>query len=535
MAISQFPSKGGIPSGNTASRPGSPVIGDTFYNGQLELLEIYNGTSWVAASAPPAAPSIATPTDASTADAYTSTAGKLSVVFTPSASGGAVKQYNAFTSAGGGSGSSSSTTVTISGLTPGTAYSVYGTAQNDFGVSGNSGTSTSVTPTTKPQAPTIGTASVIGTSTDVTVTWTLGSNGGKALSAITITPYLNGTTAGTPQNAATTSSTSHTFTGLTMNSAYTFKVKTTNANGESAESSATNSVTIPTVFTVDYLVVAGGGGGGDAKVVSQSSAGGGGAGGLRSTVTATGGSGTLETALNLAASTNYTVTVGAGGAAGAGSSGESGSNGQNSVFSTITSTGGGAGGGRNSNGSPGGSGGGAGGNTNGTGGTGTTNQGFAGGVGTNASYPGAGAGGGAAGIGGNGAAGNDGAGGIGGLGLSVSITGSSVSYAGGGAGGTTGVRQTNVTGGGGVGGGGNENNLNAGAGTANTGGGGGGGARNTYQVSAGAGGSGVVILRWLTSLGSITVGAGLTADATGTDGSYSYKRFTAGSGNVSFS
>jgi hypothetical protein len=44
-----------------------------------------------------------------------------------------------------------------------------------------------------------------------------------------------------------------------------------------------------------------------------------------------------------------------------------------------------------------------------------------------------------------------------------------------------------------------------------------------------------VILRWLTADGSITVGAGLTADATGTDGSFSYKRFTAGTGNVSFS
>jgi hypothetical protein len=40
---------------------------------------------------------------------------------------------------------------------------------------------------------------------------------------------------------------------------------------------------------------------------------------------------------------------------------------------------------------------------------------------------------------------------------------------------------------------------------------------------SGNGGSGVVILRYLTSQGTITVGAGLTADATGTDGSYSYK------------
>jgi hypothetical protein len=30
------------------------------------------------------------------------------------------------------------------------------------------------------------------------------------------------------------------------------------------------------------------------------------------------------------------------------------------------------------------------------------------------------------------------------------------------------------------------------------------------------------------------VGAGLTADATGTDGSHSYKRFTQGTGTVTF-
>ncbi len=41
MAFSSYPAKGGIPSGNTAARPSGPVIGDTFYNGQLEIL-IYN-------------------------------------------------------------------------------------------------------------------------------------------------------------------------------------------------------------------------------------------------------------------------------------------------------------------------------------------------------------------------------------------------------------------------------------------------------------------------------------------------------------
>jgi hypothetical protein len=128
-----------------------------------------------------------------------------------------------------------------------------------------------------------------------------------------------------------------TITGLTNGTAYTFTVKAHNIAGSSTASSASSSVTPVPLISVDYLVVAGGAGGGN------NHAGGGGAGGYRSTVTATGGGGTLETALSLAQSTNYTVTVGGGGAGGAGTGGVRGGNGSNSVFSTITSTGGGGG------------------------------------------------------------------------------------------------------------------------------------------------------------------------------------------------
>ena len=71
MGINTFPaSGGGIPSGNTAGRPGSPVIGNTYYNGQLEILEIFNGTAWVASSAPPATPSVTSVTDSGTGLSY---------------------------------------------------------------------------------------------------------------------------------------------------------------------------------------------------------------------------------------------------------------------------------------------------------------------------------------------------------------------------------------------------------------------------------------------------------------------------------
>jgi hypothetical protein len=521
MAISQFPSKGGIPSGNTAARPGSPVIGDTFYNGQLEILEIYNGTEWVAASAPPATPTIATPTDASTGDAYTSTAGKLSVVFTKGSNGGSPSQYNAYTTAGGHSGSSSSSTVTISGLTPGTSYTVYGTAQNNFGVTTNTENATVVAPTTLPAAPTIGTATDTQTGGTLSVTFTAGNSGGKS-----ITNYqyqLNGTGSYTAFSPAQTTS-PIIISGLTNGTSYTVKLKAVNANGAGAESSASNSA-IPTAsITVDYLVVAGGGAGGPSG--TSYGGGGGGAGGVRSTITATGGSGSLESALILQPSTNYTVTVGAGGAAGSAAENVNGNNGSNSIFSTITSNGGGGGRGPTASGFNAGSVGSGAGGANSAGQNGTSTQGYNGG--TNPSTQGGGGGGASA----NGT-------GAGGNGRAISITGSSVTYGGGGGGGP--IYGASSPGAGGTGGGGEgapgATSTQGYAGTANTGGGGGAGSRGNggSLTSGGGGGSGVVILRWLTSFGTITVGAGLTADATGTDGSYSYKRFTAGSGNVSWS
>lgn len=514
MTFQQYPQKLGIPSGNTSGRPSSPVVGDTYYNGELEILEIWNGSTWVAVSAPPATPSISSVTDASTSDAYTSTAGKLTVVMTPGSGGGTPNQYNAYTTSGGHTASSSSSTVTLTGLTPGTSYTVYGTAQNNFGTTVNSANAAAVTPTTLPQAPTIGTATDTTTGGSLSLTFTAGNSGGKTISNYQY--QLNGAGSYTAFSPAQTTS-PLTISGLTNGTSYTVKLKAVNANGVSPESSASNSATPTAQVTVGYLVVAGGGGG---------AAGGGGAGGLRSTVTASGRGSAVESDLTLLIGTNYTVTVGAGGNGTSAYGGTVGNVGSNSVFSTITSTGGG-GGGASTNGGNGGCGGGA---SYSSGqsypGTGTTGQGYDGGADTvdDAPYPAPG-GGGTGSVGGNPPSGATG--GAGGNGTAVSITGSSVTYGGGGGGGVYGggTGGTAGTGGGGVG-------QTPGNGTTNLGGGGGGAGVGT---TGGNGGSGVVILRWLTSQGSITVGAGLTADSTGTDGSYSYKKFTAGSGNVSFS
>ena len=233
-------------------------------------------------------------------------------------------------------------------------------------------------------------------------------------------------------------------------------------------------------LTVDYLVVAGGGGGGRLG-------GGGGAGGMRCTVTGTGGSGSLESALNLTTNSSYTVTVGAGGA-GSSSRASRGTSGVDSVFSTITSAGGGGGGSGTLTGSNGGSGGG--GAENAAGGSASpSGQGFAGG--TSADGGSLSGGGGASAVGGNG---SGGVGGAGGNGRATSITGASVTYGGGGGGGGETVSTAGGTGGGG---GGATSTANGTAGTANTGGGGG-GARD-FGAGGGngaAGGSGIVIVRY---------------------------------------
>jgi len=474
-----------IPSGNTAGRPGSPVIGDTYYNGQLEILEIWNGSAWVAVSAPPATPSISTPTDASSTDAYTSNGGKLEVVFTPGSGGGTPNQYNAYTTSGEFSGFSSTSTVLISGLTPGTSYTVYGNAQNNFGTTVNSANAAAVTPSTLPQVPTIGTATASSSANEITVTWTNGNSGGKALSAITITPYLNGTTAETPRSAATTSSTSYTFTEgqLTGLSSYTFKVKATNANGTSAESSATNSATMPNAISIQYVIIAGGGGGGGGENNSAGDgAGGGGAGGF------------ITNNISLSKG-SYSIEVGGGGAGAEGSApfGSFANNGNlsrihqsSSTVSSLSTAGGGGGGSNDGAGRNGGCGGGASGDAGEAPGIGSV--GFNGGAAGGARSGGGGGGMSAAGSAQSG-------GGNGGSGVTDPIL--SIGVCGGGAGGRgsnvgqVGVGSTSF-------GGGNDGQNGAG----NRGGGGGGG--QSGHFSGGNGGSGRIILKTLSQASATT-------------------------------
>ena len=249
-------------------------------------------------------------------------------------------------------------------------------------------------------------------------------------------------------------------------------------------------------FEIEYLVVGGGGGGGWGGHGSDQRGGGGGGGGFRNSTEGE------ETGYPLTApedkfiatlGTNYTVSIGAGG----GSHG----NGNDSVFGTITAARGGRGG-QHHNGFSGGTaragqvtvGSGGGGQA---GGYGSANVGGGGSYGQGGHGANQHGGGGAGGNGGN----------SGGAGKASSITGSSVTYSEGN------VSQTASTGG------------------ANTGDGGGGGTganNNGY-----AGGSGVVVLKWLKNEATITIGGSLVSTDL-SSGDYSIIKFTSGSDDVSF-
>jgi hypothetical protein len=235
----------------------------------------------------------------------------------------------------------------------------------------------------------------------------------------------------------------------------------------------------------EVLLVAGGGSGrGDVG-------GGGGAGGVTSTAGQT-----------LFAGTSYTALVGAGAAVGA-TAGSSGNPGSNSSFTSVTAIGGGAG--LTSGTSTGGSGGGA--YTTNAVGTGTAGQGNNGGTGTASGFYGCGGGGGAGGVGGNGTTTTGGTGGNGTTAYASwhYATSTGISYNGnyyiaGGGGGSGDFRAANSgSGAGGLGGGGAGSLTGSVAGvtgTANTGGGGGGGGYGAPAQFAGAGGSGLVIIRY---------------------------------------
>ena len=306
--------------------------------------------------------------------------------------------------------------------------------------------------------------------------------------------YVDGTKGWQDIHDSTSNITGTTFiaaTGGCVTTSGNFKIHTFNSDANFVVSSVSNQASLN---KVSYVVVGGGGG---------SSSGGGGAGGFREGKNSPVDSYTAsplaaaDSGLTVTAAT-FPITVGGGGA-GADNPGTAVA-GSPSTFSSISSVGGGLGAANSTQGGDGGSGGGGGGSGSTAGGSGNTppvspSQGSNGGAGGNAApNNGGGGGGGATAVGGPNAST---ASGPGGAGATSSITGSPVGRAGGGGGGAR--NQPPHTGGTASDGGGAGRPYSPGngtSGTANTGGGGGGISEDFGSISGGAGGSGVVIIRY---------------------------------------
>ena len=427
-----------LPAGTTGQRPGSPTSGNLRFNTTLQSTEVYDGNNWGKVS--PITPVLTSVTG----NLYTGEASNLTLAGTGFLQTNLVVK---FTPSGG---SASSVTVTPSSdlaATVAVPNAIYGQSA--------------------------------GTSIAITVTNSDNRESNTVSRTVDAVP-----------------------TGGTITTTGSFRVHTFNSSGNFVVPSGL------TLSNVEYLIVAGGGCGGDYGA-------GGGAGGYRCSVPSesSGGGASAETRITMAPAT-YACTIGAGGAASSQAGYQAGNSGTASSIIggsvSLSSVGGGLGGWygnpTGNNGANGGSGGGAG-TSEGSGlaapGAGTSGQGYRGGHavagrGGRSASPGAPGGGGAGAAGSNGT-GKGGAGQPGGVGVSSSINGSATFRAGGGGGyGPTG--QAGGAGGNGGGGDGNNGNTNGigGSGGDNTGGGGGGATGSqASNNNPGAGGSGVVIIRYV--------------------------------------
>ena len=230
--------------GGTASRPASPSVGDLYYNTDTSVFEQYVSTGWFIVAAPPSAPTSVTATNSGSGRAFNN--GSASVAFSAGTSGGITSSFvvtqTPSTSPATFSGSSSP--VTVTNLASSTQYTYTVTGSSAYGTSSASSASTAVTATTVPQAPTID--SVTGGDAQVSVAFTAGATGGSSITGFTVTSSPGSLTASGASSPLVV-------TGLTNGTAYTFTMTATNANGTSAASSASSSVTSGIVGDFDSI------------------------------------------------------------------------------------------------------------------------------------------------------------------------------------------------------------------------------------------------------------------------------------------
>jgi hypothetical protein len=247
MAITKIPAPtGGIPKGITEDRPASPEIGDVYSNIATGYIEVYTLAGWSQLGVIPVVPTVGTATDVGTNVAYG--LGSASVTFTPASTGGLASSYTVTSTSGGYSATGSSSPIVVPNIPTGTSATFTVTATNGYGNSLATTASNSITTTSVPQVPTVGTPSNIsgiayGSPAQAALTFTAGATGGKA-----ITNYkysIDGTNYTALSPAQNTSPL--TIGGLTAGTTYTFRIKAVNANGDSVATSASSSAKVFTV------------------------------------------------------------------------------------------------------------------------------------------------------------------------------------------------------------------------------------------------------------------------------------------------
>jgi hypothetical protein len=202
-------------------------------------------SSSITATTVPATMTAPTATDAGSGRSFVS-GGAASVAFTAPATGGsAIIDYTVTSTPGSLTATGGASPLTVTGLTPSTAYTYTVTARNTNGSStASAASSPATTATTAPAAPTIGTATA-GDGT-ASVTFTAGATGGSAILDYTLTSSsgLTATGASSPIVITETAAGTRTYT-----------VTARNANGTSPASGASNSLVFaapgaPTIGTV---------------------------------------------------------------------------------------------------------------------------------------------------------------------------------------------------------------------------------------------------------------------------------------------
>jgi hypothetical protein len=191
----------------------------------------------------PGAPTIGTATKLS------STSARIAFTAPASNGGAAISTYTVSSTPGNIVASAGTSPITITGLTPATAYTFTVKATNYVGESIASQPTVSITTDATdvyvPGAPTVGTGTKTGSTTATLAFTAPASNGGAAILGYIGTATQTGATP--PAGIIATSTTSPiTFTGLTPATHYTFKVAAINSVGTGPQSAASNIVNTDT-------------------------------------------------------------------------------------------------------------------------------------------------------------------------------------------------------------------------------------------------------------------------------------------------